>query len=208
MHHAAGKVERLPELATRAGRARKAGSVKTVLALDLALTTGYAVRKESGRVESGSFDCRGKARDLPGARWANFRRFLVELKQANPDISVIWYEVVIGHGPNQVASAHCFGALRALVELFAFHHQIELKPVGVSAWKKRFTGNGAAKKDDVIAVCRQLGFKPADDNEADALGILHVALDACPVLAPSPAPKRAAKARKTAPVPAADGNPF
>lgn len=31
MHHAAGKVERLPELETRAGRARKADGVKRIL---------------------------------------------------------------------------------------------------------------------------------------------------------------------------------
>lgn len=189
MHHAPGKVERLSELETRAGRARKAASVKTVLALDLALTTGFAVRKSNGLVESGSFDCRGKVRDLPGARWANFRRFLVDLKQANPDLAAIHYEEIIRHGPGQVKSAHVFGALEALVELFAFHHQIELHAIGVGTWKKRFTGNGAAKKDDVIAVCRQLGFKPVDDNEADALGILHCAVNACPVLTPSPKAK-------------------
>lgn len=209
MHHAAGKVERLPQLETRAGRARKADSVKTVLALDLALTTGFAVRKSTGRVESGSFDCRGKARDLPGARWANFRRFLVDLKQANPDLAAIHYEEIIRHGPNQVASAHVFGALEALVELFAFHHQIELHAIGVGTWKKRFTGNGAAKKDDVIAVCRQLGFKPIDDNESDALGILHCAVNACPVLTPSPAPKKATRRKSPAALFSADGgNPF
>lgn len=180
--------------------------VKTVLALDLALTTGFAVRKSTGRVESGSFDCRGKGRDLPGARWANFRRFLVDLKQANPDLVAIHYEEIIRHGPNQVASAHVFGALEALVELFAFHHQIELHAIGVGTWKKRFTGNGAAKKPEVIAVCRQLGFKPGGFDEADAIGILHCAIDACPVLTPSPAPKRARPAK---PIPTAtDGAPF
>ncbi len=190
---------------TRAGRARKADSVKTVLALDLATKTGFAIRNAGGFVHSGTFDARGKAKDPPGVRWSNFRRFLVDMKQANPDLVEIHYEHVHRHIGTD--AAHCYGALQALVELFAFNHQIELHAIGVGTWKKRFTGNGAAKKDDVIAVCRQLGFKPIDDNEADALGILHCAVNACPVLTPSPAPKKAPRNKRPAPMPQ-DGAPF
>lgn len=178
--------------------------MKTIAALDLATCTGFAVRKDSGRIESGTVDLRpGGKETRPGARWANFRRFLVDLKQSNPDLQAIYFEVVRRHVSTQ--SAHCYGALKGLLELFAFNHCIELHAVGVGTWKKKFTGSGAADKKQVIALCRDLGFRPADDNEADALGILLVAIDQCPVLAPSLPPRKTRV--KPAPVPAG-ANPF
>lgn len=182
--------------------------MKPVLALDLATQTGWAVTKPDGRIDSGSFDTRGRAKDAPGARWANFRRFLVDTFQANPEAKVIVIEDVRRHVSTQ--SAHAYGAFKALVELYAFQHSLELRAIGVGTWKKRFTGNGAAKKGEVIALCTELGFRPADDNEADALGLLHVAIDRCPVLTPSPAGKtpRRRSTQAAAPSTHTDGNPF
>lgn len=157
------------------------------LALDLGTRMGYALRRNDGLVESGSLSFALKSKDGRGVRWVKFRRWLVDIKQTAPDLKLIIFEDVKRHIGTE--ASHCFGAFRALVELFGEHHAIEYRGIGVGTWKKRFTGNGAAKKDDVIAVCRQLGFKPQDDNEADALGILHVALNQCPVLTPSPAQK-------------------
>ena len=42
--------------------------------------------------------------------------------------------------------------------------------------KRHIAGKGNAPKDDVIAAVRALGFDPEDDNEADALAVLHWAL--------------------------------
>lgn len=205
MHRTPAKVARLSELETRAGRVGKGREVKAIVALDLGSKTGFAVRNAAGFLHSGTFDARGKPKDPPGVRWSNFRRFLVDLKQANPDLVEIHYEQVHRHIGTD--AAHVYGALQALVELFAFNHQIALKPIGVGTWKKRFTGNGAAKKDEVIAVCRQIGLKPASTDEADALAILHVALNQCPVLTPSPAPKKAPRTKQPALMPQ-DGAPF
>ncbi len=44
-------------------------------------------------------------------------------------------------------------------------------PVGTI--KKHATGKGNAGKDLVIAAMTALGHVPADDNEADALALLH-----------------------------------
>jgi hypothetical protein len=48
--------------------------------------------------------------------------------------------------------------------------------VPVGTIKRHATGNGNANKQAVIAAVRALGFDPADDNEADALALLHWAL--------------------------------
>ena len=113
-------------------------------------------------------------------------------------------------GPGQTQTARVYGGFVAVVEMFCEHRGIPYTSHRIPAWKKRFTGNGAAKKGAVIAVCRQLGFRPIDNNEADALGILHVAVDACPLLVPSPGPRPSRKKRQPSAsgLPSIDGNPF
>lgn len=157
--------------------------MKTILALDLGTTAGHAIRRGSGQVVSGSVSFACKKHEPPGMRWARFRAFLVDTKAANPDLALIVFEDVKRHIGTE--AAHCFGAFRALTELFTAHHGLELRAIGVGTWKKHFTGNGAAKKEQIIEVCKQLGYKPVDNNEADALGILHVATGNCPILTPS-----------------------
>ena len=43
--------------------------------------------------------------------------------------------------------------------------------------KKHATGKGNASKTEVIDAMRALGHPVTDDNEADALALLHWALD-------------------------------
>lgn len=47
-------------------------------------------------------------------------------------------------------------------------------PVGTI--KKHATGKGNASKDEMIEAMKARGHSPADDNEADALALLHYAL--------------------------------
>ena len=49
------------------------------------------------------------------------------------------------------------------------------QPVGTI--KKHATGRGNAGKDEVIAAMRAKGHPVTDDNEADALALLHWAID-------------------------------
>ena len=49
--------------------------------------------------------------------------------------------------------------------------------VPVGTIKIHATGKGNAPKEAMTAAARARGFHPADDNEADAIAILHWALD-------------------------------
>ncbi len=53
---------------------------------------------------------------------------------------------------------------------------IPYEGVPVGTIKKSWTGNGAAKKDAMIAEARKRGYEVIDDNEADALAILDLKL--------------------------------
>ena len=49
--------------------------------------------------------------------------------------------------------------------------------VPVGTIKRQWAGSGNAAKQAMIAAARARGFSPTDDNEADALAILHWALE-------------------------------
>jgi Holliday junction resolvasome RuvABC endonuclease subunit len=180
----------------------------TVLALDLGSRMGWALLRADGRVESGVEAFSPKTNESPGGRFNRFRRWLVDMKQAHPELARIAYENVnfIG-GPQGTYAVQVYGGFEAIVLMFCDHHQIECRGHAVGTVKKRFAGSGKATKDDMIAQCRAMGFKPQDDNEADAIAVLHVATDRCPVLTMNGAtPKK--RRTKSPPTIPAGADPF
>ncbi len=179
----------------------------SILALDLGTKCGFALLRADGRIESGQVKLAPKAGEGPGMRYVRFRKWLVEVKAANPDLAEIHYEQVMGHSAFAVIAAHVFGGLVGTLQAFGEHHQIPYKGTGVSTIKKLFAGHGKASKGDVIRQCELLGFRPASDNEADAIALLHVATGRCPVLTMSGAtPKK--RTPKPQPEVRAGENPF
>ena len=73
-------------------------------------------------------------------------------------------------------AAHAYGGFLATLTAWCEHHQIPYQGVPVGTIKKHATGKGNAGKDDVIASVRARGHAPGDDNEADALALLHWAI--------------------------------
>lgn len=156
--------------------------MKVTLALDIGTHMGFAILRADNRIESGCEKFVAKSQEGEGMRYVHFRRWLLEVKQANEGLSHVAYEMVMGHGPGQVYSAHVFGGFLAILMVFCEHHQLTYEGVHVGTIKKRWTGNGAAKKHQMVARCEELGFHPANDNEADAIALLHVACDRVPAL--------------------------
>lgn len=157
----------------------------SILALDLATRTGFAILRADGKVESGEARFDLKEGEGQGLRYVRFRRWLVDTKQANPDLVRIVYEKVMGHGAFQVISAHVYGGLLATLQAFGEHHGIAYDGIAVTTIKKQFAGSGRAQKVDVIRACEEMGFRPATHNEADAIALLHVATARCPILTKS-----------------------
>lgn len=173
---------------------------RSIMALDLGTRTGWALLRADGKVESGHAHFPVKPGEGQGARYVKFRRWLVDMKQEHADLTDLVYEQVMGHGAFQVISAHVYGGMLATLQAFGEHHQLTYRGIGVSTIKKQFAGHGKASKTDVIRQCEALGFRPASDNEADAIALLHVATNRCPILTMTGAtPKKGA--RKTRPMP-------
>lgn len=151
-------------------------SSKTLIALDLGSKTGWAIWRDDA-VTSGTIDLtkvKGKRFEGPGMKFVRFDRFLKKLPRAD----CIAFEAVRRH--RGVAAAHAYGGylshLTAHCDIQA--PQIPYEGISVGTIKKRATGNGSASKELMITACEVLGNNPVDDNEADALWLLVLMVEA------------------------------
>lgn len=144
-----------------------------ILALDLGSQLGWARCARDGTVHGGSESFSPSKCGGRGQRWIAFRQFLSDQRNAAGELQVVYYEDVKQHAGT--LAAHAYGGFLALLEAWCAANHLLLKPVGVGTVKKHWTGNGAAKKDLMVATARAKGFAVADDNHADALAILALA---------------------------------
>ena len=143
----------------------------TILALDLGTTTGWALRTPDGVITSGTQSFRPQRFEGGGMRFLRFKRWLTELKAHADGIDSLHFEEVRRHVSTD--AAHAYGGFLATLTSWCEHHQIPYQGVPVGTIKKHATGKGNASKDEMITAMRRLGHVPTDDNEADALAILH-----------------------------------
>ena len=73
-------------------------------------------------------------------------------------------------------AAQVYGGFLAHLTAWCEHERVPYQGVPVGTIKRHATGKGNAGKEAVIAAMTAKGHRPADDNEADALAILHWAL--------------------------------
>ncbi len=146
----------------------------TILALDLGTQTGWALATPQGSITSGSQSFKPQRFEGGGMRFLRFKRWLADIRQCADPISLVVFEEVRRHAG--VDAAHAYGGFLGHLTAWCEHHQIPYQGVPVGTIKRHATGKGNASKEEVVASVRMLGHQPADDNEADALAILHWAL--------------------------------
>lgn len=152
-----------------------------ILALDLGTTTGWALRSAQGPIAHGFVSFKSQRFEGGGMRYLRFRRWLDDLRDTvcrtgtSRGIDALYFEEVRRH--LGVDAAHVYGGLLATLTAWCEHHQIPYQGVPVGTIKRHATGKGNASKAEVIAAIRSLGHPVTDENEADALALLHCALD-------------------------------
>ncbi|QXP92198.1 cytochrome P450 [Methylococcus capsulatus] len=145
-----------------------------MLALDLGTHTGWALHQRDGTIISGSETFKPHRFEGGGMRFLRFKRWLTEIKQAAGDLDAVYFEEVRRHAG--VDAAHAYGGFLAHLTAWCEHHRMPYQGVPVGTIKKHAAGQGNANKAAMVAAMRSMGFDPVDDNEADALALLHWAL--------------------------------
>ena len=145
-----------------------------ILALDLGSRTGWALLDRDGDISSGTEGFKPQRFEGGGMRYLRFKRWLTELKQVVDGLDAVYFEEVRRHAG--IDAAHAYGGFMAHLTAWCEHHQIPYQGVPVGTIKKHATGKGNASKDEMVAAARLRGHAPTDDNEADALAILHWAI--------------------------------
>lgn len=144
---------------------------KTILALDLGTKTGYAI--DGGAIVSGTAEFKNDRYSGGGMRYLKFKRWLDEVHASSP-IAEVYFEEVRRHAATD--AAHVYGGLLATLSSWCEENKVPYEGIPVGTIKKYATDKGNAGKDQVIAAVRSWGFEPGDDNEADALALLHYIL--------------------------------
>jgi Holliday junction resolvasome RuvABC endonuclease subunit len=150
-------------------------SSRAILSLDLGTTTGWAMQLAGGVIESGTTSFRPSRYDGGGMRYLRFRGWLASIAADAAGIEAIYFEEVRRH--IGTAAAHLYGGFLATLTAWCEQNSIPYEGVPVGTIKRHVTGKGNADKTAVVEAIRARGFKPADDNEADAIAILLWAID-------------------------------
>lgn len=172
-----------------------------MLALDLGTQTGWCLSylsPQGARQQvSGSTSFKPRSYDGAGMRYLNFSRWLDDVAK---NVDWVAFEEV-KQIPRSAAAGHVYGGFLAHLMSWCEANKVPYSAIPSGQIKKHWTGRGNAKKDLMVRVCRQRGFSPVDDNEADAIAIHDLMLHQAKANeAPShpmqrPAPDRQPRAR-------------
>ncbi len=146
-----------------------------VLALDLGTTTGWALRSQDGAITSGTITFKPSRFEGGGMRFLRFRTWLAEVATLSGGLGQIVFEEVRAHAGTD--AAHIYGGFLAHLSAWCEERGIPYQGVPVGTIKAFATGKGNANKAAMISAIQARGFRPADDNEADAIALLLWATD-------------------------------
>ena len=149
--------------------------LETILSIDLGTNTGWALRSKNGQITNGTVDFRPQRFEGSGMRYLRFCAWLDELLELTGKIDAVYFEEVRRH--LGVTAAHTYGGFLSHLSSWCEHNEVPYLGVPVGTIKRFIAGKSNASKKDVILAVRSLGHNVTDDNEADALALLYLAMD-------------------------------
>ena len=141
-----------------------------ILALDMATRTGWAIKAMDSEIVYGVKDYSPYTADWGGL-------FAVHHKWLSDTIAIHSIQhVVIERNFFRGKASQLFAGLNAITHMVAFMHDVDRSEVAPTELKKFVTGTGKSKKPEIVKHVREWGFDTCDDNEADAIALLHLAI--------------------------------
>lgn len=149
--------------------------MKKILALDPATYMGFAYCA-NGATVSGTWDLSVRRDESGGMRLVRLQSKLNELLASGVDLVV--FEAARHAAPGMQNALVVQSEIQAVVKLWCEVNKLDYRGYSPSEVKKIATGKGNADKKQVIAAAKsRLGWDgKGDDNEADALWLLQLAL--------------------------------
>ena len=144
------------------------------LALDPATHCGWA--HSCGA--SGTWDLSTRRDESGGMKLIRLRAKLNEIATAEPGLGLVVFEAARHAAPKMQGALVHQARLQGVIELWCIDAGIEYRAYSPSEIKKHATGKGNAGKPAVLAAARAKwpDRRIEDDNEADALWLLDLAL--------------------------------
>lgn len=137
-----------------------------IIALDLASNTGWATNPPNEEPQFGT-EVLPKTGKEVGPFVEAFHKFLVQKIEIEKPVLIIYEQPSIFAKTTPDAVIKLNG-LATHCEWVAHRKGIVVRAANPSRLKKFATGDGRAKKDDMIAAARRYGWRVGDDNQADA----------------------------------------
>jgi Holliday junction resolvasome RuvABC endonuclease subunit len=148
---------------------KKTPKAVQVLALDLATKTGWAITKDI----YGLWDFSLKKDESSGMKLIRLRSKLRECLEEHK-VGLVVFERVAGRFKNDITHQ---SKLQAIVETELLDRGIDYRAYSAKEIKVFATGKGNAGKPDMVKAAQlKYSYTGNNDNEADALHLLHLAL--------------------------------
>lgn len=142
-----------------------------ILSLDLATRIGFCEGIPGGMPRYGSFTLPSTGDDQ-GPFLSAFHEWLVGMLSFRPKLVTFECPIMAGGGARtQFSTVEKLVGLSNHTQFVCHMKGIEYGSITVQANKRFFTGNGAAKKSDMLAAARLYGLNPLTSDEADAIGL-------------------------------------
>ncbi len=158
------------------------GYPSQILALDLAGRTGWACGYATDKVpQSGSIRFAREGASL-AATLSDCRLQLRDFLSANPEIGLVVFEAPLvpffKRGKTNINTIRMLMGLCAVVEELLYTLGVyDIREATVADVRTHFLGSNKHKRAEAkhltINACYRLGWKPATDDEADAMALWH-----------------------------------
>lgn len=153
-----------------------------ILALDLASRTGWALGYVTDKVpQSGSIRFAKEGSSM-AAMFSACRLQLRDFLSMNPEIGLVVFEApllpMFKTGKTNIKTIRSLVGMAAVVEELLYTlGKYDVREAKVSEVRTHFLGSNRHRRDAAkhltINACYRLGWKPVDDNAADALALWH-----------------------------------
>lgn len=144
-----------------------------ILALDLATRFGWAwLPAPDAEPRYGTYKLPSTGEDIGRFLNAYEDWFAEALGTWEPEQVAFEAPLLLHPGKTNIATARKLMCLAGVTESMCVRRRIPCYEGHLQEVKKFFAGHGRADKGQMIAACQARGWRPTDDNSADALGLM------------------------------------